>query len=415
MAKTEGKPGLKMGAPPAAQVEPAHDDPTQAALAQLGGGRGMIRTQTSYQTAITVQKPRDNNAIEMKVLDEASRAGESFIYSWQQNDKNSRSGKSTIEGISIDGAMILFRLWTNCALPTDLVDETPTHYLLKAEFIDLETGVTLPRLFRQRKSGGPGGKMDADRKEDIALSIGISKVQRNTIVKAIPSWLQDRAVEAAKGSAAKKYADVATWAPQVIEYAKGLGVPEANVVARIGKPVAAWTPYDVLAIRLIFKAIYDKETSAIEAFPPPEGQNQPDDGTTVTTTGEPVADHPKDGAKQEAKPGDVTATPQASGATAQPSADPGQAKPQAAQQTTAEAKSGQVGVGMNPDGSMKWETPQSSPVVCRICDGLIEGPVEDPKVVDGRVISGRHPGCAAPAKQEAAKDTKTAREPGEEG
>jgi hypothetical protein len=432
--KTEGKPGLKMGSAPAVQAEPASDDPTQAALAQLNGARGMVRTQTGYQTAITVQKPRNLKDVEAAILYEAAQCGEDFIYSWRQKTNDKRldegDGKVTIEGMSIDGAMICLRNWGNVACPVTLVDETPTHFLLESTFIDLEKGFSFQRLYRQRKSGGPGGKMDADRAEDISFQIGQSKSQRNVVDKSLPIWLINRAIEAAKSSAAEKYKDVAAMAPRAVAGYETIGVSLAQLEARLKKAIADWTPYDLLTLSLIYKAIRDRETSAGEEFPASDGTPAANGGGGARQTGTycSVCRQPQHEASGKvsclnghdgAPPLVVDENPTTE---AKPEPKPAE-NPHATMREMVESAQGmpvdnptgpsQVAVGKT-DGSIKFETPKPNPVVCRVCDGLIEGPVEDPKVVDGRVISGRHPACAAPAKQEPPKEAKKTREPGED-
>lgn len=287
MSKHDGKPGgLRVGA------QPTPNDPTTDALAALGGASGMTQTRTQYQTAITVHKPRDMKSVETRILYEAGQMGSDFVYSWRQNDRESKEpdGKTTIEGLSIDGAMILIRNWGNAVAPVSVVDETPSHFLLEATFIDLETGFTLTRLYRQRKAGGPGGRMADDRKEDISFQIGQSKAQRNVIEKAIPSWLRDRAIEAAKAQAAQRYANVEEHIPKMIAYATGLGVTEAQLVARLGKPKVGWSPYDILAIRMAFKAIADKQSTVFDEFPPVDAAPEAKPDEPIETKGEVVDD-----------------------------------------------------------------------------------------------------------------------------
>jgi hypothetical protein len=217
--------------------------------------------------AIVVHKARDMKAVENRIMFEAARMGEDFVYAWRQKDKMSKEpdGKSLIEGLSIDGAMILARNWGNAAIVPRLVQETMTHFLIEASFIDLELGYTTIRLFRQRKGGAAGDYQD-DRKEDIAFQIGQSKAIRNAIDKAIPSWLRDEAIEAAKSNAARKYDPPEKHIPAVVDYAKGLGVTEAQLVARVGKPLVGWTPYDIVILRSAFKAIAKRESSVHSEF-----------------------------------------------------------------------------------------------------------------------------------------------------
>ena len=171
-------------------------------------------------------------------------------------------------------------------LPTTLEDESPTHFIFLAVFLDLETGYNFPRLYRQRKSGGPGGKMASDRKEDISFQTGQSKAQRNAIDKSMPPWLVKRAIEAAKSSAAEKYKEVEKWIPNVLKGFEQIGVTKQQLEIRLDKLVEAWTPYDILTLSLIRKAIRERESTVAEEFPTkPEGPEQP---AVITVDGDGV-------------------------------------------------------------------------------------------------------------------------------
>lgn len=158
-----------------------------AAEKVMSQGGPVQRIQTAYTTAVAVQKPRSIARITKNVLEEAKLAGSGFYYRWEV--KNKKTGrKSVVQGPSIDLAMCLARNYGNCALDIE-VQETPTHFHFKGSFIDLETGFTVPRLYRQRKKQSVGDGYGDDRAEDIVFQIGQSKAQRNAIVKAAPNWL----------------------------------------------------------------------------------------------------------------------------------------------------------------------------------------------------------------------------------
>lgn len=267
MSRTQGKP-MRMASPPSSMAAP---DPTDEAMRALEGSAGMVRTEMNFQQAISIVRPRDIQKVEDRCLREAALMGEDFVYAWRQKDKQSKEpdGKTLIRGMSIDGAMILVRNWGNCGTVPELVQETQSHFLLRATFVDLETGYTLARLFRQRKGGAQGG-YEVDRQEDISFQIGQSKAIRNVVAAALPSWLIDHATETALSNAAKKYDPPEKHLPAVLDYAKGLGISEAQIVARAGKPLIAWTPYDIVLIRAVFKTIARKESSVAAEFPMPE-------------------------------------------------------------------------------------------------------------------------------------------------
>ncbi|HLA01805.1 MAG TPA: hypothetical protein VJ019_03510, partial [Aestuariivirga sp.] len=170
------------------------DQAAQGALvsgAQYGTTMQQVKTQ--YTTAVAVQKPRSLARLTSNVLQEAALAGAGFYYRWAVKDKNGQ--ETVIQGPSIDLAMCLVRNYGNCVLDVE-VEEGPSHYLFKGVLVDLESGFTCPRLFRQRK-GQALGRFDKDRQEDITFQIGQSKALRNAIVHAMPSWLIEQAIEAA--------------------------------------------------------------------------------------------------------------------------------------------------------------------------------------------------------------------------
>lgn len=258
--KTDGRPMTIKG------PQPMESDPTGDAMALLGGARGMTQTRTQFQTAVTVQKPRSLEMLRKACMQEASYSRENFTYAWTVADKNSDSGKSLIEGLSIDGAMILLRNWGNAVCEPTLVDETPTHWMMSATFIDLETGFTSSRLFRQRKSQSTG-RMDAERSLDIQFQIGQSKAIRNAIARSIPQWLVDESIEAAKASAAERYKNVAEHAARAIEsYKKDFQVSVEQLERKLGKKQPDWIPADVVLLRAIFKGLKEGQTSVGQEF-----------------------------------------------------------------------------------------------------------------------------------------------------
>jgi hypothetical protein len=149
-------------------------------------------TQTKYTTAMRVQIPRELPVVESRALEEATLMGADGYYAWGQN-------KDRIEGPSKDLAMALIRCYGNCAVDLGDVQETRDAWIFTATFVDLETGFTLARQFRQAKSWAVYGKFDDARKDDIRFQIGQSKAVRNVILNAVPGWLVRRAMDRCKG------------------------------------------------------------------------------------------------------------------------------------------------------------------------------------------------------------------------
>jgi len=169
---------------------------------QVGHGQALMRVGGAYQTAMSVQVKRDIGTIDrpggqvlQRAIVEASLLGDRYAYGWEVNDKQS-GGKKAIEGVSVDGAYMLLRAWGNAVCDVDLVDTTEEAYTFKATLVDLESGATCSRLYRQHRSAPPG-KYDQQRWDDMAFSNGQSRAIRNVICAALPQWLQDRCMDAA--------------------------------------------------------------------------------------------------------------------------------------------------------------------------------------------------------------------------
>jgi len=246
---------------------------------------GAIRTQTQYQTAVTVQVPRTLKKITSGVLEEAGLMGDAWLYSW--TTKNKDGTKGIVEGEGIEAAKVLRRNWGNCACPTRLSGETPTHWIFEAVFIDLETGMSFPKLFRQRKPSAGAGRMSRDRSEDMAFGMGQSKAQRNAILAGMPLWLLDKAREQAKAAAEKAIEDLPAAIEKAVAFFAKSGADLARLEARIGKPKGQWNKRDVVTLRVIANAVRERDTTIDDEFPvpqaaapapetPPDGEPQAD-------------------------------------------------------------------------------------------------------------------------------------------
>lgn len=184
------------------------------ALAAVSGGPVTQRIQTEYTTAMMVQRPRTLNVVQKRLMEEARLLGETAYYGWG-------AGKDRIEGPSQALAYSAARCWGNCAVDQPPVESTPTEWIFTSIFVDCETGFTLGRKFRQSKNSTVYGKMDTERKNDMRFGTGQSKCDRNVILKALPKWLIDQAMDEAKaGVRAKLESYIAKHGlPAAIDYA----------------------------------------------------------------------------------------------------------------------------------------------------------------------------------------------------
>lgn len=285
MTKHAGPPQVN-GNTSLQQQEPIDAEYVGQGMVQATPG-GAIRTQTPYQTALTVQVPRSLKKVEKGVLEEAALMGDSWLYSW--TTKNKDGTKGLVEGESIEGAKVLMRNWGNCACPTRVAQETPTHWVFEAVFIDLETGMSFPKLFRQRKPGGGSGRMTQERTEDMSFGMGQSKAQRNAIIAGMPMWLLDKAREQAKAAAEKAIKDLPAAIESAVKFFEKHGVDLARVELRLGKPKDRWNKRDVVTLRVVANAIKERNTTPDEEFPAPQATEQPQPPAAETQPAQPAA------------------------------------------------------------------------------------------------------------------------------
>lgn len=229
---------------------------------------GVQRTQTKYTTAMRVQIPRELPLVEARAMEEATLLGEDGYYAWGEN-------KDRIEGPSKDLAMAMIRCYGNCAVDLGEVQETPDAWIFTATFVDLETGFTLARQFRQAKRWTVYGKLDEARKDDIRFQIGQSKAVRNVILNAVPAWLIRRALDRCKGGVREKIEGlIATHGLEKVvrkamDRLNALGADDARVCECMGrKNPAGITLEDLVILHGNIAAIESRADTVDDIFPP---------------------------------------------------------------------------------------------------------------------------------------------------
>lgn len=258
MAAFTGVPQSEAPAPALQGVGPA----LSGQEAMLASGMALQKTQTPYTTAVQVQKPRDLDAVVRSVLQEATYAGESFYYAWDLKGKNG----GRVEGASIGLAYSLARAWGNCVVDLEHKTENGVD-VFTARFVDLETGYTTTRIFRQ-KSNPIGGKYDAARKEDMHFQVGQSKALRNVILAAVPRWLVEEAVRRAKEAVVHGIQKIGVYEARakVVKFFAGYGVEAHHIEAYLKKIQSEWNENDIATLRGIAKTIQDGQAGPEEYF-----------------------------------------------------------------------------------------------------------------------------------------------------
>lgn len=230
--------------------------------------QGLIQTKTRYQTAVSVVKKRNLPDVISMVENEAALAGEDFYYSYPQGGKY-------IEGVGINGALIIARNWGNNAVevrPFEFEDK----YILIGDFVDFETGFNLSRPFLLKKKvlKNKSGKeiYDKERNDEIVFQIGTSKAMRNVVLNAIPNYVIDAGLKRAKEGYRKRLEEyikkngLDKAREMIIKRAERLNVPISKVEINFGKS-STWDIDKILLISGALKGIEEGYHSVEDAFP----------------------------------------------------------------------------------------------------------------------------------------------------
>jgi len=233
----------------------------------LDGGGALMGTDNLNTRTMARSLPRNEQTAYETVMARAKRMKTKAFYAWAVKNKDKADGM--VMGPTIDLAMTVVQLWGNCVLIPKIIDESPTHLTVAAIFTDLETGVTISRMFRQDMVIGNFGKMDAARARDINFQIAQSKALRNVVCAAIPEYFFEDAIAAARaedmGPDPKRILselEMEKLAESFVEY----NVSVAMIDAKLGHEM--WTAEDRTNLRGVYKAIKEGQTSVANEFPP---------------------------------------------------------------------------------------------------------------------------------------------------
>ncbi len=232
------------------------------AMALVEQGKTLIKNDVKYMTAVRVQKPRDIGHCINQAEIVVRRSPASMYYSW---DIKTKEGSKTVEGGSIALANVVAAMLGNNIVECDVVFEDATHWIFKAYYIDLETGSTNTRLFRQRK-GQVEGRYDDERKLDIAFQIGQSKAKRNIILES-NKWLADALIETAKkAELAEIEGNLNDAKFKALKFFKDKGVTQAKIEAKMGRKLEDLDGGDVQILRGYARAVADGEIKIDDLF-----------------------------------------------------------------------------------------------------------------------------------------------------
>jgi hypothetical protein len=232
-------------------------------------GQTAINTFGGVITAQRVAVPRHLGNLMQRLKMLANLRGESYVYSWEQND-NAKRRKVTIEGPTVKLANDLAREYGNCLIRVR-VEDTATHWIITPQFVDLETGYGYERPFQQRKSQDTGMK-DGDRAADLIFQIGVSKAIRNVIVNVLSTFV-DFMIEESRNGLMARFSDDAAKdkAHQFIDRVmERFEIGETQVAAVVGRSRDKWTVKDLVRVYTEMRGIMEGMTVASEIYPSKE-------------------------------------------------------------------------------------------------------------------------------------------------
>jgi ribosome modulation factor len=239
---------------------------------QPARGHALVRPTTGLSERVIGAQPvevyRDEARVLSKLAALAAAAGSDWFYRFPV--KNRAAGTTDwIEGPSIKLANDVARIYGNNVIEVRELDVGDA-WVFYSRFTDIETGFSMERAYRQRKSQGGMKTKDADRQLDIAYQIGQSKAIRNVICNALQTYA-DYAFEAARNSLVEKIGrDLPGWRERTLQGIAKMRVDVVRVERVVGRPARDWLAPNLAQIIAMMKSVADGMASVDEVFPPLE-------------------------------------------------------------------------------------------------------------------------------------------------
>jgi hypothetical protein len=228
---------------------------------------GMMQVRTPYVAAMQVVKPRDMAQVERNILKQAAMLGDHAFYSWG-------AGKGRVEGGTIELAMMMFNTYGNLTIIAEPVQESAEAWIFTHYIVDLESGTSAPRQWRESKRSKVDGNLDPERKDAIRFSRGQSKNIRNVILNKMPRWLIEKAIEEAKRGVRGRLEQyiknngLAAAQQYILQQLKRYGVTEEMVLEKMGRAdVKGLDIDDLIQLSADFRAIDSGQEHVATLFP----------------------------------------------------------------------------------------------------------------------------------------------------
>jgi hypothetical protein len=239
------------------------DDDRPELLPQVGNGGGagqLVPTETKIGDIVSMRRaavlmPRQPAAIRREIAAMAEMFGEDWEYRFPV--KNRRTGETDwIEGETVGCAMSVARAYGNCDVAHTRTEDEKTSWVLYSTFLDLQSGFSLTRGFRQRKGQSTMGS-DRARGEDIDFQIGVSKSTRNVVSRALGDYVQyaRKCAKERLTNAVAKRAD--EYRERIVSYLAEINYPLTAVEGATGGSIAKWSNEQIAAVVRVLSAHKD--------------------------------------------------------------------------------------------------------------------------------------------------------------
>ena len=227
------------------------DDEAPELLPRGGNGGQLMPTETKIGDVVSMRRaavlmPRQPQDVRRLIAEAAEMFGDGFEYRFPV--KNKRTGQTEfIEGPTIGCTMAVARAYGNCDVAHTRTEDEGNSWVLYSTFLDLQSGFSLTRGFRQRKGQSRMGS-DRERGEDIDFQIGVSKSTRNVVARALDDYVQyarQRARERLAGAISKRPDE---YRERIKSYLGEAGYPLTAVEGALGAKIAAWTSEQIATV-----------------------------------------------------------------------------------------------------------------------------------------------------------------------
>lgn len=184
-------------------------------------------------------------------------------------------GRTSVTGESIELARELARVWGNIqhGIAELSRDDAAGQSEMVAFAWDVQTNARVSNTFiaphRRDKTGGTEALVDLRDIYENNANLGARRV-RECIFAVLPPWLKERAKElchqtlATDGNSGKP---LAVRVADAVKAFEGLGIVQAQLETKLGRPAASWLDLDVAQLQVIFRSIQRGEVSKADEFP----------------------------------------------------------------------------------------------------------------------------------------------------